>query len=252
MKTLMITGALALTLLLTFAALPNASPASPHGNPSCTSLFSRLTGAFDNVVREMAGFRAEAAAAIVEGTIPIIELDELTDQIKDAQILAYESVGEVVGDKGTPGPVNLTVPFKNFRGTCYKERTFHVINGPWDQVHVSIKKTGGKNGADIAVCKYDVNGNYITTKYAHIDNGSGSEGVERIVTMKGMKNEKYLTIHLVATGGPTNKIDYKLKVTGEFNEEKLAEENPGNPTKIIRPTINTTKPSKARAGTGGN
>ncbi|MFK7924356.1 MAG: hypothetical protein AB8H47_20530 [Bacteroidia bacterium] len=241
MKTLMITGALALSLVLTFAALPNARTLDTQGNPSCTSLFSRLTGVFDNVVREMAGFRAEAAAALVEGTIPIVDLEELTDEIKDAQILAYESVGEIVGDKGTPGPVNLTVPFKNFRGTCYAERSFHVMNGPWDQVHVSFKKTGGKNGADIAICKYDVNGNYITTKYAHIDKGSGSEGVEEIITLKGMQNEKYLTIHVVATGGPTNKIDYRLKVTGEFNEEKLADENPGTPPSVF-------KPNRSRAG----
>ncbi|MEL7532609.1 MAG: hypothetical protein AAFN10_14925, partial [Bacteroidota bacterium] len=81
------------------------------------------------------------------------------------------------------------------------------------------------------------------------DKGSVTEGVEKTITMKGMKNDKYLTIHVKAVGGISNKVDYKLKVTGEFNEEKLEEERSKGPVKAITPQ---TKPYTPRAGTGGN
>ena len=230
MKTLMITLAMATLVFLGIAAAPNAHPSQPAAKPPCTSLFARLTDAFDEVVRTMVSFRVDAANAMVGDEIPFIDLEKISDDVVNIQIRAYELVGEIVGDKGTPGPVNLTVPFKNFRGSCYTERTFRLAVGPWDHVKVSFKKTGGKNGAHLAICKYDVNDNYITTKYIEIDKGSETAGVEKTITMKGMKNDKYLTIHLVAEGGPTNKVDYKLKVTGEFDYDKLAKDKTTSPT----------------------
>ncbi|MEL6591033.1 MAG: hypothetical protein AAFQ68_13175 [Bacteroidota bacterium] len=234
MKTLMISLATATTLFLGIAASPNAFTASPEGNPSCTSLFARIANAFDEAVRTMIDFRAEAAEVIVGDAIPEVELDGLIDDIKDAQIRIYESAGEIVGDKGTPGPVNLTVPFKNYQGTCYTERTFFCAHGPFDHQIVKIKKLGGKNGADIAVCKYDVNGNYLNTKYLHFDKGSGSDGQTKTITMKGMKNEKYLTIHIVTLGLISNAFKYRLDVTGEFNYDKLKDEKPASPVFVPR------------------
>ncbi|MEL7339006.1 MAG: hypothetical protein AAGM67_00865, partial [Bacteroidota bacterium] len=158
MKTLMISLVTAALIFLGIAASPNASTLSPEGNPPCVSLFARLTNVFDQAVRTMIDLRTEAAGALADGIIPVIELDELTDEIKEAQILAYESIGEVVGDKATPGPVNLVVPTKHYTGTVFTNRQFFVINGPYDHVIAKIKKTGGKRGLDIAVCKYDVDG----------------------------------------------------------------------------------------------
>lgn len=197
----------------------NASQAQP-----CTSLFSRIADAFNGLVPTVIELRTEAAELIAGTIIPVDDLEEISEKIEKAQIDAYKAIGEVVGDKGTPGAVNLTVPFRNYNGNLYLQRTFHVSNSSFDNVTVEITKTGGKNGADIAVCKYDVDGNYKTSKRKSIDKGKDTEGQKRVIEFKGMKNEKYLTIHIVAKGLATNKFDYRLKVTGSFNMDKLAEE----------------------------
>ena len=207
-------------LLLLFGVLMlNASQAQ-----SCTSLFSRIADAFNGLVPTVIELRTEAAELIAGTIIPADDLEEISEKIEKAQLDAYKAIGEVVGDKGTPGAVNLTVPFRNYNGNLYLERTFYVSNSSFDNVTVEITKTGGKNGADIAVCKYDVDGNYKTSKRKSIDKGKDTEGQKRIIEFKGMKNEKYLTIHIVAKGLATNKFDYRLKVTGSFNMDKLAEE----------------------------
>lgn len=207
-------------LLLLFGVLMfNASQAQ-----SCTSLFSRIADAFNGLVPTVIELRTEAAELIAGTIIPADDLEEISEKIEKAQIDAYKAIGEVVGDKGSPGAVNLTVPFRNWEGQMYFERTFHVSNSSFDNVTVEITKTGGKNGADIAVCKYDVDGNYKTSKRKSIDKGKDTEGQTRIIEFKGMKNEKYLTIHIVAKGLATNKFDYRMKVTGSFNMDKLAEE----------------------------
>ncbi|MDW3652102.1 MAG: hypothetical protein R8P61_33820 [Bacteroidia bacterium] len=220
-------------LLLLFGVLTfNASQAQ-----SCTSLFSRIADVFNGLVPTVIELRTEAAELIAGTIIPVDDLDEISEKIEKAQIDAYKAIGEVVGDKGSPGAVNLTVPFRNWEGKLYLERTFYVANSSFDNVTVEITKTGGKNGADIAVCKYDVDGNYKTSKRKSIDKGKDTEGQKRIIEFKGMKNEKYLTIHIVAKGLASNKFDYRMKVTGSFNVEKLAEE---------KKTL-TTKPMSSEA-----
>ncbi|MEM7374310.1 MAG: hypothetical protein AAF587_37290 [Bacteroidota bacterium] len=204
----------------------------------CTSLFSRLVNVFDGAVRSYVDFRSEAAQLLVGTMIPGSDLDELTEDMKQIQIDAYEAAGEIVGDKATPGPVNLVVPTRKWFGALYLNRVFHVSNSGWDKVYITVKKIGGRNGVDIAVCKYDVDGNYITSKRASISKGKDTSGKQKVIEYKAMANDKYLTINLVAVGAKTDKCDYELSITGEFNNDKLAEQ------KV--PT--SAKPSQTRAG----
>lgn len=208
----------------------------PMQAQSCTSLFSRIADAFNSLVPTVIELRTEAAELVAGTIIPDADLEEITEKIKKAQIDAYKAIGEVVGDKNTPGAVNLTVPYDKYLGSSFAERTFHISNSSFDHVTVEITKTGGKNGADIAVCKYDTDGNYKKSIRKSIAKGKDTEGQKRVFEFKGMKNEKYLTVHIVNVGFATDKFDYKLKVKGSFNTEKLAEEKP-------------TKPSIKRAGT---
>jgi hypothetical protein len=202
---------------------------SLHAEDKCVSLFSKIADQFNKVVPAYIDIRTEAAQVLAGVVLPDAELDELTEKIKQVQIDAYKAVGEIVGDKNSPGSVNLTVPYHNWEGGSLFERTFIVSNNSFDEVKVKVKKTGGKNGADIIVCKFDTEGGFIKKKTATIDKGKDTEGAVRTIEFKGMKNEKYLTIHIANIGFLTNKFKYDLTVTGEFDEAKLAEENYSRP-----------------------
>lgn len=214
------------------------STATQAGESSCVSLFSRIADQFNKLVPTYVDIRMEAAQLLAGTILPDVELDEITEKLKQAQIDAYKAVGEIVGDKNSPGSVNLVVPYYKYEGSSFAERTFIVSNNSYDRVNVKVKKTGGKNGADIIVCKYTTDGDYIKTKEASIDKGKDTAGVVRNIEFKGMKNEKYLTIHIVNRGFVSDKFNYELTVTGEFDEEKLAEEK--NTVKPLSHTANTS------------
>lgn len=198
--------------------------AQAHAESQCVSLFSRIADQFNKVVPTYIDIRMEAGELLLGTVLEDADVEELTDKMKQAQIDAYKAIGEIVGDKNTPGAVNLVVPYHKYKGSSFLERTFYVSNNGFDNVKVEVEKTGGKNGADIVVCKYTTEGNYIKTKSASVDKGKDTSGQRRVIEFKGMKNDKYLTVHIINTGFASDKFDYELTVTGEFNTEKLAEE----------------------------
>lgn len=222
---------------LCLLALLSVSTQVQAGEGKCVSMFSKIADQMNKVVPTYVDLRMEAAQALVGVILPTADLDELTEKMKDVQIGAYKAIGEVVGDKATPGAVNLTVPYFKYQGKSYAERTFHVSNSGFDRVKVKVKKTGGKNGADIVVCKYTTDGNYIKSKTVSIDKGKDTAGKERTVEFKGMKNDKYLTVHVINKGWATDKFDYNLTVTGEFDTAKLAKEKPAK-KKVVSKQLN--------------
>lgn len=213
-----------------------------HAESKCVSLFSRIADQFNKVVPTYIDIRMEAGELLLGTVLEDADVEELTDKMKQAQIDAYKAIGEIVGDKNTPGAVNLVVPYHKYTGSSFVERTFTVSNNSFDRVKVKVKKTGGKNGAEIVVCKYTTDGNFIKTKNANIDKGKDTSGQERVIEFKGMKNDKYLTIHIINKGFASDKFDYKLTVTGEFDTEKLAEEESSRQVEVkaSRPVLKET------------
>lgn len=193
---------------------------------SCQSLASELIKLAGNFLNEYQEFRKNVAKIIIETVIPgksgaESALSALIDQAIDLQTKFYKSYGVAVGQgKGKIGARHQIIPTKKVTGKLLTERTFLVAPSPFDKVVVTIKKTGGKAGADIAVCAKYPNGSIYNEKRKSIDKGEDSKGDSARFVFTDMA-EKITTIHLVQTGFVTNTCEYSLSIEGEFDTEEM-------------------------------
>lgn len=199
---------------------------------ACHSVTSGLVKVFDNAVRSYIDLRTEAAGMLVGALAPDAlltpeQIKELTDKAVELQIAAYESYGVVVGQsKGKLGARTAIVPTKKVTGNLLTERTWDVSNSVWDRYKVVIHKTGGKGGASIAVCSKYTNGSHHNEKRKSIAKSKKTTGDEVSFEMWGMASDKMLTIHLVKTGFPSDRMQYEMTITGEFVEDELRKLQP--------------------------
>lgn len=191
---------------------------------SCQSLASGLLKVAGNFLDEYQEFRKEAAKVIVDIAVPgksSTALNNLIDDAIDLQTKLYKSYGVVVGEgKGKIGPRHLIIPTKKVTGNVLTERTFVVAPSVFDTVTVTVKKTGGKAGVDIAACAKYSNGSHFDEKRKSIEKGEDSTGDSVTFKFTDMA-EKLLTIHLVQTGLVSNKCEYYVSIEGEFDENEL-------------------------------
>jgi hypothetical protein len=196
---------------------------------SCQSLTSQLIKVAGDFVDKYQDFRKSAAKVFVDTIIPGKPdsgqaLDKLIDQAFDLQTDLLKTYGKLTGEgSGKIGARDLQIPTRKVTGSLIlTERTFIIAPSPFDKVTLTIKKTDGKAGADIAVCARYNNGNPFDTVQKNIDNGKDSIGKEVKVVLDGMA-EKITTIHLVHKGFPTDKMDYTITVEGSFSESAMKE-----------------------------
>lgn len=193
---------------------------------SCQSLTSQFVKVIGNFIHDYQEFRKTAAKVFVEDIIPgkagaESALRNLIDQAIDLQTKLLNSYGVVAGQgKGKIGPRYQIIPTKKVTGDLLIERTFVCTPSLFDKVIVTVKKTGGKAGADIAVCAKYSNGSIFNEKRKSIDKGKDTQGTSARFVLADMA-EKVLTIHLVQTGFPTDTCDYDLTIEGEFNENEM-------------------------------
>lgn len=205
--------------------------------PSCQSLTSQLVKVVGNFVEEYQEFRKDAAKVIVDAVVPgqsSQALNNLIDGAIDLQTSLFKAYGVAVGEgKGKIGARHLIIPTKKVTGNLLTERTFIVAPSPFDKVTITIKKTGGKAGADIAACaKYADGKQHYDEKIKSIDKGKNSTGDSVTFKFTGMA-DKLLTIHLVQTGVITNKCQYSLSIEGEFDNATLQALNSGGKKKTL-------------------
>jgi hypothetical protein len=219
---------------------------------SCQSLFSGAEKIFNNLVQDYIEFRMEAAQVFVDFIIPgkpgaEAELDKLFNKATKLQTDLYRSYGIITGESNaTIGAINLVIPVKKWTGTCYTERTFLILNSPYDKVVIKVKKTDGKRGLKMAACAKYSNGSLYDKIEREIDNGKETAGQERTFTFgKDMLN-KNITLHLVASGAlPTDKCGYTLSVETFFDENEMkdiAKKNP--PAQKTKEKITVSQPVK--------
>jgi hypothetical protein len=218
---------------------------------TCQSLFANAEKIFNGLVQDYISFRMEAAEAFVNFIIPDKpkadqKLDELFDKATKLQIDLYKSFGVMTGESNqTIGAVNLIVPLKKWTGTLYTERTFVILQSPFDKVVIKVKKTDGKRGVKMKACAKYSNGSPYDDKSREIDNGNETAGVERTITFEKNMMDKTITLHLVAFGNlPTDKCEYLLTIEGHFDEEEMKKIDEQNKkTKKENPT-----PKKIESG----
>ncbi len=206
---------------------------------SCQSLTSKVIEVAGDYLDEYQEFRKNAAKVLVPNflniPIPTNVLNDLIDQAIDLQTKALKSYGVVVGQgKGKIGPRYQIVPTKKVTGKLVTERTFCVLPSTFDKLIITIKKTDGKAGADVAVCAKYSNGSIYNEKRKSIDKGKDSKGDEIRFVLANME-DKFLTIHLVQTGLVTNTCSYDLSIEGEYNPNKLEEET--SSAKVIKRAV---------------
>ncbi|MBK8507068.1 MAG: hypothetical protein IPL46_35780 [Saprospiraceae bacterium] len=146
-------------------------------------------------------------------------------------------IGAVSGDgKGHIGPRYLYIPTKQVTGELIAtERTFIITPSSYNKVTVTIKKRDGKAGAGVAVCAKWADGREYNTKdQKYFADGEQSIGTTQSWVFANMK-DKFLTIHLVHTGGVLNYFDYELSIEGEWDAADLY-------------AISSTKPSSGNKG----
>ncbi|MEK6480565.1 hypothetical protein WJR50_23680 [Catalinimonas sp. 4WD22] len=193
---------------------------------SCQSLVSQFINVIGGFIDDYQELRKTAAKIFVDTIIPgkpgsEKELDKLIDQAIDLETKLLKSYGVAVGQgKGKIGPRYLIIPTKKVTGDLLTERTFAVAPSLFDKVTITIKKTGGKAGADIAACAKYANGAHFNEKRKSIDKGKDSQGDSVKFVFTDMA-EKALTIHLVQTGFPTDTCDYYLTMEGEFDQKEM-------------------------------
>lgn len=200
---------------------------------TCQSLFSGAERIFNNLSVEFIKFRMDIAQVFVEIIIPGKDnggkaMDDAFDRATQMQIDLYKSYGILSGQSNmTIGAVDLIVPLKKWTGDLYTERTFRILNSPYDKIVIKIKKTGGKRGMKFKACAKYSNGSPYDDKSGSID--KDAEGTERTITFAKNMVDKNISLHLVAEGGfMTDKCDYTLSIEGYFDEgemQKLYEEN---------------------------
>lgn len=261
-----------------FAALACSLFSLPavHAQPSCQSLFSNIVKAADGVIQKVSQLEQSAANAlgpyIVTATTGIPPQFTNTTAAKNAisnmandaigvqnEILGL--IGAVSGDgKGHVGPRYLYIPTKQVTGELIAtERTFIITPSSYNKVTVTIKKRDGKAGAGVAICAKWADGREYNTKdQKYFAEGENSIGTEQKWVFTNMK-DKFLTIHLVHTGGVLNYFDYELSIEGEWDATALYalsssnEESTTNKPLFTRPedtpvSTTTNSPSKATGG----
>lgn len=196
---------------------------------SCQSLTSQLIKVGGDYLDKYQEFRKEAAKVFVAYIIPKKsgaekELEKLIDAAFDLQTDLLKTYGKLTnGGSGAIGARDICIPTKNVEGTLIAtERTFFVALSAFDKVTVTIRKTDGKAGADIAVCAKYATGEQFNKKEKSIEKGKDTIGNEVKFVFTDMV-EKFTSIHLVHKGFPTDKFAYTVKVEGEFNAEAMEE-----------------------------
>ena len=203
-----------------------------HADVKCQSVTTGLVKVFDQAVRDYIDLRTEAAGMLANALAPDAlltpeQIEELAEKAEDLQLAAYKSYGVIVGEgTGKIGARTAIVPTKKVTGNLLVERTFVVSNSPYDRLKVTIRKTGGKGGADIAVCSKYTNGSHHNEKRKSIAKSKNTTGDEVSFAMWDMDSEKTLSIHLVKTGFPTDRMQYEMSISGEFVEDELRKLQP--------------------------
>lgn len=193
---------------------------------NCSGIASGLVKVIGSFVDDYQEFRKDAAKVIVDVVIPDFAgseeaLDDLIDKAIDLQTKLFKSYGVAAGEgKGKIGPRYLIIPTKKVTGSLKVEREFHFALCPFDKVTVTIKKTDGKAGADIAACVKYPNGEHFNEKRKSIPKGKDSkdEYVKFVFTDMA---EKVLTLRLVQTGFVTDVCHYSVSAEGEFDNDTM-------------------------------
>jgi hypothetical protein len=193
---------------------------------SCQSVTSQLIKVAGDFVNQYQNFRKTAAKVFVDTIIPgksgsEKEMDKLIDQAFDLQTGLINAYGKMTGEgAGKIGARTLIIPAKKVTGDLVIERTFEVVPSPFDTVTITIKKTDGKAGADIAACAKYTNGSHYDKKERSLEKGKDKVGDTATFKFTNMAN-KLLTIHLVKEGFPTDTCNYTLSIEGEFNKAEM-------------------------------
>ena len=194
---------------------------------SCQSLTSQLIKVGGDYLNKYQEFRKEAAKVFVDKIIPGgsgsgKELDKLIDSAFDLQTDLLNAYGKLTGEgSGKIGARDLRIPTKKVEGSLIAtERTFFIAMSVYDKVTVTIRKTDGKAGAEIAVCAKYSTGEQFNKKEKTIEKGNDTIGQEAKFVFTDMV-DKFTSIHLVHKGFPTDKFAYTVEVEGEFNEAEM-------------------------------
>jgi hypothetical protein len=193
---------------------------------SCQSLTSQLIKVSGDFLNKYNDFRRDAAKIYVDTIIPgesnsEKELDKLIDDAFQLQGDLMNAYDKISGEGSWKiGARHILIPTKKVPGSLYTERTFIIPESPFDKVTVTIKKTDGKAGADIAVCAKYATGEYFNKKEKSIDKSNDTIGHEAQFVLADMF-QKLTTIHLVHTGFPTDKFEYTVEVEGEFSQQEM-------------------------------
>jgi hypothetical protein len=107
---------------------------------------------FNNLSQDFIKFRMDAAKVFVDVIIPGKQgsnkaMNDLIDDATNMQIDLYKSYGVIAGQSNaTIGAVDLIVPLKKWTGDLYTERTFQIMQSPYDKIVITIKKQTEKRG----------------------------------------------------------------------------------------------------------
>lgn len=224
------------------------------GNINCSGITSGFLKVAGNFVDDYQEFRKAAAKVVVDVVIPNFAgsreaLDNLIDQAIDLQTKLLKSYGVAAGEsKGKIGPRCLIIPTKKVTGSLKVEREFHFALCPFDKVTITIKKTDGKAGADIAACVKYPGGEHFNEKRKSIPKGKNSKGNSVKFVFNDMA-EKVLTLRLVQTGFVTDICHYSVSAEGEFNKKimKSLNSSPAKKGKIVSGQKKETVISGSRA-----
>lgn len=196
------------------------------GSINCSGIASGLVKVIGNFVEDYQEFRKDAADVFVSTIIPgkpdaEKQLNKLIDDAIDLQTKLFKSYGVIAGEsKAKIGPRHLTIPTKKVTGSLKVEREFVTAMCPFDTVTITIKKTDGKAGADIAACVKYANGDYFDKKERSLSKGKDSKGETKTIKFEDMA-DKVLTIRLKQTGFITDVCHYSVSIEGEFNEQTM-------------------------------
>lgn len=193
---------------------------------NCSGIASGLVKVIGNFVDDYQEFRKDAAKVVVDVVIPDFAgskeaLDDLIDKAIDLQTRLFKSYGVAVSEgEGKIGPRSLIIPTKKATGSLKVEREFHFALCPFDTVTVTIKKTDGKAGADIAACVKHPSGEHFDRKDKSIPKGKDSKGKSVKFVFTDMA-EKVLTLRLVQTGFVTDVCHYSVSAEGKFDNDAM-------------------------------
>lgn len=210
-------------IVISLLSLVSLNTLSAQSCQSLTSGIIKVAGEFLDDYQEL---RKDASHVFVSTIIPgkpdsQTALNKLIDDAIDLETKFFKSYGVIVGEgKGAIGPRHQLIPTKKVTGDLLTERTFILAPSPFDKVTIKIKKTGGKAGADIAVCAKYQNGSIFNEKRKSIVKGEDSSGKEVEFVLTDMAN-KFTTIHLVQTGFVGNTCDYYVTIEGEYSESEM-------------------------------